>query len=399
MLIASQKPNVSYVAGFRTWSRLGRFVKKGEKGQCSRGLIERNSPEASGLVKLLMFVENKRLREAPCRTNSESAIRDRFQNLKVSRSSALSFQQRSKRGEGHEANRCVLPQKYERVLRIGDRMNHPIRTGGTRSPSPLTYILISGAGLVLAVCLLIAYVFLAPRLLTAQFQHEFFFVVLIIAGLVAAAFLVGGMQAYDAHVTYKHFGLVVKAGGAVAVFLLVVGLGLYAIPKPNTTFNLTVRPTGPRGESVRTGRLTIQYADKTDSEAVGNNGEANFKQIPADIRGQNIRVIPEIEGFDQAPLSVSINSVAVDVALLPENFETPLIGSVRPPPGKGKIVRIVVEGEDSEAIADDFGRFRLIVHKKSGSKVRLRAYLNEKEVYDDFEVVGGPVTLVMHKPR
>jgi hypothetical protein len=31
MLIASQKPNASYVAGFRTWNALGRFVKKGEK--------------------------------------------------------------------------------------------------------------------------------------------------------------------------------------------------------------------------------------------------------------------------------------------------------------------------------------------------------------------------------
>jgi len=32
MLIASQKPDASYVAGFRTWNQLGRFVKKGEKG-------------------------------------------------------------------------------------------------------------------------------------------------------------------------------------------------------------------------------------------------------------------------------------------------------------------------------------------------------------------------------
>ena len=32
MLIASQKPNASHVAGFRTWNQLGRFVKKGEKG-------------------------------------------------------------------------------------------------------------------------------------------------------------------------------------------------------------------------------------------------------------------------------------------------------------------------------------------------------------------------------
>jgi antirestriction protein ArdC len=32
LLIASRKPNASYVAGFRTWNELGRFVKKGEKG-------------------------------------------------------------------------------------------------------------------------------------------------------------------------------------------------------------------------------------------------------------------------------------------------------------------------------------------------------------------------------
>jgi hypothetical protein len=32
MLIALQKPTASYVAGFHAWQKLGRFVKKGEKG-------------------------------------------------------------------------------------------------------------------------------------------------------------------------------------------------------------------------------------------------------------------------------------------------------------------------------------------------------------------------------
>jgi hypothetical protein len=32
LLIASQKPHASYVAGFRTWNQLGRFVQKGRKG-------------------------------------------------------------------------------------------------------------------------------------------------------------------------------------------------------------------------------------------------------------------------------------------------------------------------------------------------------------------------------
>src|SRR5271156_5866965 len=32
MLIASQKPTATHVAGFYAWHKLGRFVKKGEKG-------------------------------------------------------------------------------------------------------------------------------------------------------------------------------------------------------------------------------------------------------------------------------------------------------------------------------------------------------------------------------
>src|SRR5258708_36299842 len=45
LLIASQKPNASYVAGFRTWNQLGRFVKKGEKGILILAPIVRRKPD------------------------------------------------------------------------------------------------------------------------------------------------------------------------------------------------------------------------------------------------------------------------------------------------------------------------------------------------------------------
>jgi antirestriction protein ArdC len=45
LLIASQKPNASYVAGFRAWNQLGRFVKKGEKGILILAPIVRRKPE------------------------------------------------------------------------------------------------------------------------------------------------------------------------------------------------------------------------------------------------------------------------------------------------------------------------------------------------------------------
>ena len=42
-----QKPNASYVAGFRTWNELGRFVKKGEKGIMILAPIVRRKPDNS----------------------------------------------------------------------------------------------------------------------------------------------------------------------------------------------------------------------------------------------------------------------------------------------------------------------------------------------------------------
>lgn len=48
MLIASQKPNATHVAGFHAWHKLGRFVKKGEKGILILAPIIRKKAESNG---------------------------------------------------------------------------------------------------------------------------------------------------------------------------------------------------------------------------------------------------------------------------------------------------------------------------------------------------------------
>jgi antirestriction protein ArdC len=47
MLIASQKPTATHVAGFHTWHKLGRFVKKGEKGILILAPIVRSKNESA----------------------------------------------------------------------------------------------------------------------------------------------------------------------------------------------------------------------------------------------------------------------------------------------------------------------------------------------------------------
>lgn len=48
MLIASQKPNATHVAGLHAWHKLGRFVKKGEKGILILAPIVRKKAESDG---------------------------------------------------------------------------------------------------------------------------------------------------------------------------------------------------------------------------------------------------------------------------------------------------------------------------------------------------------------
>lgn len=48
MLIASQKPTATHVAGFQAWHKLGRFVKKGEKGILILAPIIRKKAENNG---------------------------------------------------------------------------------------------------------------------------------------------------------------------------------------------------------------------------------------------------------------------------------------------------------------------------------------------------------------
>src|SRR6202142_523551 len=48
MLIASQKPTATHVAGFHAWHKLGRFVKKGEKGILILAPVIRKKAENNG---------------------------------------------------------------------------------------------------------------------------------------------------------------------------------------------------------------------------------------------------------------------------------------------------------------------------------------------------------------
>ena len=80
MLIYTQKDDASHVAGFHSWRKLGRFVKKGEKGILILApmIFKRNaepSPQWDGLDRNISVFRHSRQQDTGSRLHARAAPR------------------------------------------------------------------------------------------------------------------------------------------------------------------------------------------------------------------------------------------------------------------------------------------------------------------------------------
>jgi len=274
----------------------------------------------------------------------------------------------------------------------------------SRSSQPLagqTYAIIALIGLLFGVGLLFFYVYEVPRLAENSAQNQVYYLLLIPWALSCAAFLFGAMRSF-ARFTHKQVGSALELGGPVVLFCLVIVGGYKLVPQPSPTFDLTVRPYSKDGGSaiVNSGKITIDLDTDRRSEAVDSAGEANFKGIPSRFQGATLRILPQVEGYEEQWERHKVRGNVLELPLVRASQPvTVLKGSIDPPPAKGQTVKILVDGQDGVASPDEFGRFALNVAGKEGDKIRLRVYADGQLVYDDNQVLPGPVTLKLHTPH
>jgi hypothetical protein len=188
----------------------------------------------------------------------------------------------------------------------------------------------------------------------------------------------------------------------VVLFCLVLVGGYKLVPPAPETFDLTVRPYSADGRDpiIKAGKITLDLGNDRRTASVGDKGEADFKGIPAKFKSAPLKVLPEIDGYDNKgqTLTLAANSNILEVPLL-RAAPISLKGRIDPPPANPKSIRIVVDGQKDETSPDDLGRFELSVNGKAGDRVRLIVYANGKPAYDDFQQLPGPVTLTLHSPN
>jgi hypothetical protein len=265
--------------------------------------------------------------------------------------------------------------------------------------SSWSYALIAMFGLVIAIGLLIFYVDKVPRLIETGSNNQVFYLLLIPWGLASAAFLFGTMRSV-AILKSRQIPTTLELGGPVVVALLVVVGGFRLVPHAET-FELTMRAHAADGTEprIRGGGVVLEYGNRSDRQDIGSNGEANFKEIPHRFWGGRARALPEIDGYDRTPQEVRLDSEVIDLALVRERPLSSFRGTVVPPPGLGQAVVLRVDGDLGEGTADSLGRFNFTVKGREGDRVRLKIYVNLHLVYDDFQVLPGPVTLPISRHR
>ncbi len=92
------------------------------------------------------------------------------------------------------------------------------------------YATVGFVTILFGVSLLILFVVFAPKLIPTGMVDQFYYILLLVWGLVCAITLFGVMKTY-ARLTYKRVGLVVELGGPAVVALLVVVGGFWLVPR------------------------------------------------------------------------------------------------------------------------------------------------------------------------
>ena len=164
----------------------------------------------------------------------------------------------------------------------------------------ILYALVSLGSFLLALVLIALMIWKADALTRFGLVGHVYFAVIVVLGLVAAAFLFGVLRS---HASYRgqHLGGVLQLGGPAVVFALVV-VGGKVLVSDRTTFPLTVYVQDPRRPQEivlrNSGEVFVDLGGDRRHVPIGDQGQAYFPAIPANFLEQPVRVGIESDKFE-----------------------------------------------------------------------------------------------------
>lgn len=264
--------------------------------------------------------------------------------------------------------------------------NRPVK----QPMSQMTYAVFSMVFLIIAIGLLVFYVFKAKDLVNLGIEQNVYYILLLAMGAFPALLFFGAMRSY-ARYKGKQFSGKLMLGGPVVLFLLVVG-GYLLIPRSGPfDFTVILRDAEGKAALKGTGTVRMLLGGEVREERIDDKGAVDFKNIPHSYRNGEVNLELEVEGwrFEKGKAAVTCALEGNNARLTIERARVFIAGSVVD--GEGAFipgVKVTVNGL-SPGLTDENGRFSLeTTQGDHGERVRV-TFEKERFVTGSLDVEPG----------
>ncbi|MEP6712867.1 MAG: hypothetical protein ABJA37_10645 [Ferruginibacter sp.] len=263
--------------------------------------------------------------------------------------------------------------------------------------TPLTWVIISAVGFILFLAAAILLMLYSNRI--GFIKPQIYFFLLVIIGLVCAAFLSGAMKSH-AKYTGQAYGGTLELGGPILVLVILIFTGYKFMPKKDSfTLKFTVFGTASKDELINAGQLKILLS-KPDSQRI-ENGFVSFTDVDTKYRGKPIDIIANAPGYYSLGESIAIpdEDIPVELHLQRRPDSVQVNGIVIDKKGQPVPDAMIVFENGTKQASDGFGMFTLLLPFKDGKEINIKIYTTQRLRYNSSQVLSntGSLTLQLDK--
>jgi hypothetical protein len=204
------------------------------------------------------------------------------------------------------------------------------------------------------------------------------FVIYVVVGLIAAVITFGVLRSFG-NVRGQQLGMAFEFGGAAALFVVVLLLGLHFESSSVSSFSVTLmlHEQGDKSRIVtKDGKITLYLPEGAKTFEI-QRGATQIQDLAPEDRGITVRYLVEVEGYSQVPLADALTlipSSRMDVPLIKGPILQKLAGVIwddnREPVAE---VEVYLPEFDLTTSTDHQGKFLLQVQATPQRQVRLIA--------------------------
>lgn len=263
--------------------------------------------------------------------------------------------------------------------------------------TPKAYAILAGGAFLVALGLLLLFIFQADRIVASGLGHRLFYVLLVPLGLAAGAFAFGAMKS-TAQVGREGRPLKVRLTGPAAFAALVVVGGFVLVPDAGVATLVVRVESAADGSPIDEASLIVEAGPLQSIGRTDATGQAVFTGLGLEVVSAGVTVRAEAEGF--LPARVSVDSYPADgvVRILLEEAPVLLSGTVLRRGDRSPVRGVVLSFASGAAIdtTDALGNFQVELARTPSGLVVVVGTLGDM-VGVNTEVIigsGAPVTLL-----